>query len=812
MDDSVLKVLEAQEASAEQQEFNSLSKEAKLDRLNNLIQKSQIFSNIIADTILQSSLKSKESTPENPQQPTPDVSPPPKLKKRSRLTKQKAEKKAKTDIASMLGAKPIKQTTKDTRREIEMAQEGEKHTEQPALLSGGTLKNYQLDGLRWLITLYENGLNGILADEMGLGKTIQCIALLSHLIENNITGPFLVVVPLTTRSNWANEFKKFAPKVKVAVYGGLKDERKLLDLRKWGRTKNVVLCSYEMIIKDLTKFADVSWKYMIVDEGHRLKNRESALIRCLKQLPTANRLIITGTPLQNNLNELWSLLNFILPDIFSDLNLFQQWFNFEELTSFEKDEDDAETKQLIKVEIQENLIKNLHTILKPFLLRRVKREVIKDLPPKKEYIIHIPLSPVQEKLYYDCMNKKLDTLLVEMMTRQFFRHNRDDFDVCVELIEKELRGTKKEALSKESRRSKRVTYAEAESDDEFVVDADELDESLLKIPNAFDEDLWNFSNRISPLPYEEQVPEVISRFQQIVRQLHLSFRMMQLRSICNSPYMYFDPIATPPPDHPDNAEANSKFVAALLQNSAKFQALEQLDKALAAKKHKYLVFSQFTRTLDLLEDYYTSHGVEVCRIDGNMGQEERDEHIANFYENSNARVFLLSTRLGGLGINLIPADTVVLFDSDWNPQMDLQAIDRVHRIGQTKPVKIFRFVTRDTIEELMLTRLALKRFLERLVIQMGQFKFSQLKKVMGGAELNDTSQVNVTQLLEMSRITFGRESSSIAREGYPEEEGKRFKFLSNTIEEFLDRSPECYTLMEDGEEFTVYETINNMDS
>lgn len=811
MDDSIKQVLEAQEVSDEQREFNSLSKEAKLSRLNNLIQKSQVFSNIIADTILQSSLKSKESTPENPQQPTPEVSPPPKLKKRTRQSKQKSSKKAKQDITSMLGAKPIKQTTKDTRRKIEMAQEGEQHTEQPALLTGGTLKDYQLDGLRWLITLYENGLNGILADEMGLGKTVQCVAFLSHLIENNITGPFLVVVPLTTRSNWANEFEKFAPKVKVGIYAGLKDERKQLNLRQWGRDKNVILCSYEMVIRDLAKFADIRWKYMIVDEGHRLKNRESALIRCLKLLPTANRLIITGTPLQNNLNELWSLLNFILPEIFSDLNLFQQWFNFEELTNFENDEEDAETKRLIKIEIQENLIKNLHTILKPFLLRRIKREVIKDLPPKKEYIIHIPLSPVQEKLYYDCMNKKLESLLVEMMTRQFFRHNRDNFAVCVRHIEKQLHGSQKEELPQRSRRSQKVTYAEAESDDEFVADVEELDQNILSISATLDEDFWDFSNRISTLPYKEQVAKVIHRFQRMVRQLRLSFRMMQLRSICNSPYMYFDPIPTPPEDE-DRTEADAKFVTALLQNSAKFQALDQLDKALAAKKHKYLVFSQFTRTLDLLEDYYSQRQVEVCRIDGLMGQEDREEHIQRFYDDDNARVFLLSTRLGGLGINLIPADSVVLFDSDWNPQMDLQAIDRVHRIGQTKPVKIFRFVTRDTIEELMLTRLALKRFLEKLVIQMGQFKFDKLKKVMGGAELNDVNEVNVTKLLEMSKITFGRDSSSIAREGYPEKLGKEFEFLELSLEEFLDRSAECYELMEDGDDYTVYETINNMDS
>ncbi|CAN3359775.1 uncharacterized ATP-dependent helicase Irc5p [Diutina catenulata] len=783
-----------------QQTFNDLSKEQKLARLNMLIQRSQMFSSIIANTILETSLR--KQTPPVTQQPSPEATPPPRKRTRSAAPPPKRAKKRQASIMDMLKSEAeIKPETRSARSALTDAQEGTTTSVQPVTVSGGTLKPYQLDGLQWMITLYENGLNGILADEMGLGKTVQCISFLSYLLENGIVGPFLVVVPLSTVSNWQREFARFAPSVSVARYGGTKAERAEIDLRKLAKKTNVIVTSYEMAIRDFTKFSEVTWKYMLVDEGHRLKNNECTLIRCLKQLPVSNRLLITGTPLQNNLDELWSLLNFILPDIFSDLHLFQQWFNFDELANFERGEDDAETKRIIKVEIQENLVKNLHTILKPFILRRLKRDVVKDLPPKMEYLVHVPMTALQQKLYCDCIGKRLRQSLEEVIIKQFIENNHKrvggskDIDAILESINHEDPGA----------RVRNHDYREAESDDEFS----ENDGSEPESAPESREDAWQFNQRIAKLGKRKLVEAVQERARWLVRHQSLQNLMMQLRNIANSPYIYFDPIPVPETAK-GRAQAETRFAKLLYENSGKFQVLDQLCNKLLAG-HKVLIFSQFTRVLDLLQDWFAQKRLEVCRIDGSADQEERDAQISQFYNDPSHKIFLLSTRSGGLGINLVPADTVILFDSDWNPQMDLQAIDRVHRIGQKKPVKVVRFVTRNSIEEIMLTRSASKRFLEKLVIQMGEFKFNKLKKVMGGTELNDQAPINIQELLELSTLQFDSQTENEVTD-YPETPGPVFKLSDEELAEILDRSPECYS--DDTRDFknvTVFETVNNMD-
>ncbi|KAI5950059.1 IRC5 [Candida theae] len=798
-------------SKSEQDEFNNLSRETKFDRLNNLIEKSQIYSKIIADNILQSVLAKNDNSSQTTSSHGHSES---SIGKASSTKSSPARKKRKTtknmpkksqDVVSMLKT-DISESTVATREAIEKSQSA--HTmKQPKIVSGCVMKDYQLDGLEWLVTLYENGLNGILADEMGLGKTLQCISFLGYLIENGITGPFLVVVPLSTLSNWYNELQKFAPKIKVLKYSGSKQERAQLNLE--GKKFNIVLTSYEISMKDFGKFSKVTWQYLIVDEGHRLKNSQCLLIKVLKKLDVTNRLLLTGTPLQNNLNELWSLLNFILPDIFHDLELFQQWFDFDQLANFEQNEEDEETKTIIKLNIQETLVKNLHTILKPFILRRLKKDVIKDLPPKKEYIIHIPLTELQRKIYRDALDGRLQKGLVESNLKEFLAYNHAnlfenyDIDAFLDNVDSVLNGNTLKNANK--------SYQEAESDDEFET-VDEVDD-LTAIPRSSTTSYEEVVNKLDTFGGREdkQIAVLKALYTDIVSHIkHLklqALKMIQLRNICNSPYLYYEPF-------PIDGQHDDQFVSKLVQNSTKFRALEQILLPLIASGHKCLIFSQFTRVMDLIQDWLHFQNIDVCRLDGSTAQAEREDQISLFNESqSSVKVFLLSTRAGGLGINLTAADTVFLFDSDWNPQVDLQAIDRVHRIGQEKPVKIFRFVVRDSIEEILISKSSSKRFLEKLIIQMGEFKFSKLKQMMGnsGSELD----ASMKELFEWSKHNFNSSDlpDNKQQQQQQQQQGNNKPVTNEELQELLDRSDACYQNTDDSKfkNITIFETTNNLD-
>lgn len=243
---------------------------------------------------------------------------------------------------------------------------------------------------------FEHGLNGILADEMGLGKTLQTIAFLAFLREKQILGPFLISAPLSTIANWVNEFEKFAPTIPVVLYHGTPDERQEIRddrLQKVDDKFPVVITSFELCMRDRIHLQRFQWKFIIVDEGHRIKNLNCRLVRELKSYDSANRLLLTGTPLQNNLAELWSLLSFLLPDIFSDFDSFQHWFDFSALKEKEGH------KQILDEEEKSSLVSNLHAILKPFLLRRLKADVEHSLPLKREYVLYCPLTSEQQELY-----------------------------------------------------------------------------------------------------------------------------------------------------------------------------------------------------------------------------------------------------------------------------------------------------------------------------------------------------------------------------------------------------------------------------
>lgn len=466
------------------------------------------------------------------------------------------------------------------------------------------MRDYQVQGLNWLVSLYENGINGILADEMGLGKTLQTISFLGYLrFFAGKSGPHLVIVPKSTIHNWAQEFKHWLPEIKVLVLQGEKQERQeLIKTELLDGEWDVTVTSYEMIIREKSQLKKFAWEYIIIDEAHRIKNEESLLSQVIREFNSRNRLLITGTPLQNNLHELWSLLNFLLPDVFSSSDAFDNWFS----------------QQAGGEGGEESVIKQLHKVLRPFLLRRVKADVEKSLLPKIETNLYVGMSEMQILWYKRLLEKDIDAV--------------------------NGAGGKKEGKTR-----------------------------LLNI-------------------------------------------CMQLRKCCNHPYLF------------DGAEPGPPYVTdeRLIQDSGKLVLLDKLLKKYKAQGSRVLIFSQMSRVLDILEDYCYLKEYEYCRIDGQTAHEDRISAIDEYNKSGSSKfLFLLTTRAGGLGINLTTADIVVLFDSDWNPQADLQAMDRAHRIGQTKQVYVYRFVTDGAIEEKILERAAQKLRLDQLVIQQGRQKIDK---------------------------------------------------------------------------------------
>ena len=269
------------------------------------------------------------------------------------------------------------------------------------------LRDYQLKGVRWLVALYQNGLNGILADQMGLGKTVQTIGFLSHLRNKGILGPYLILGPLSTLSNWINEFNRFCPEFPAVLYHGSKQERAEIRTKRLPTSQPithdfpVIVTSFEIVMADRKFLQKYNFKYLVVDEGHRLKNFDCKLIRELKFIPTANKLLLTGTPLQNSLPELWSLLHFLLPDVFTSLSQFQGWFDFE-------DKEDASNEDASK---RVKVVEKLHGILKPFLLRRLKGDVETNLPRKKEIVLYAHMVETQRKFNDALVDKTIGDML-----------------------------------------------------------------------------------------------------------------------------------------------------------------------------------------------------------------------------------------------------------------------------------------------------------------------------------------------------------------------------------------------------------------
>lgn len=672
---------------------------------------------------------------------------------------------------------------------------------QPALVTGAELRDYQLDGFEWLVGLYENGLNGILADEMGLGKTLQTIAFLAHLRSKGVWGPFLIVAPLSTIANWVNEFERFTPGIPAMMYHA-QDKKARATLRRHLRYPTtseekkafpVVVTSFEVAMMDRAQLSHLKWKYIVVDEGHRLKNMNCRLIQELKRFSSAQRLILTGTPLHNNLKELWSLLNFILPDIFDDLETFEKWFDFSDIHN------DGGSNRLLSKEDSKSVITQLHAILKPFLLRRMKTDVETSLPPKKEYLLYAPLSPLQKELYERCVHGNVRRWLLERKTglkwdeiKKILGNEPDDDEEeaakngagpsSASWTESRAKpngaaaaagassgGPTSSAMARRRRgRSSKINYAE--EDENVFADRIERGEDVdaQRVPE--------------PPSAKEQEREgklfAIKQAQREINNMKLQNLFMQLRKICCHPYLF---------DWPREPDGQQLVDKSLVTASGKMLLLNRLLDALFAQKHKVLIFSQFTTILDIIQDWAEVYkNFKTCRIDGTTAQEVRRAQMKSFNEDKSedsVKLFLLSTRAGGLGINLVAADTVIFYDSDWNPQMDLQAQDRVHRIGQTKPVLIFRLVSANTVESRLLKRAGDKRKLEAIVIKNGMFKLpagAVQDALKGGSSKNESMQ-------EMASALLALEGEKVQLAGEDDE-----IISKETLDILLDRSDAAY--------------------
>ncbi|XP_077202353.1 chromodomain-helicase-DNA-binding protein 1-like isoform X2 [Paroedura picta] len=487
-------------------------------------------------------------------------------------------------------------------------------------LRGICLRAYQLEGVNWLVHCYGAQHGCILGDEMGLGKTCQTISLLVVLWGKLQKRPFLILCPLSVLNNWKEELEKFSPGLSFVVYAGDKEERATLqgDLRS-SNSFHVLLTTYELCLRDAAFLKSFNWACLVVDEAHRLKNQESLLHKTLTKFSVDFRLLLTGTPIQNSLQELYALLAFIEPDVFPEAHVEEFVGRYHGIAKQSKEATE------------------LHTRLQPFLLRRVKAEVAAELPRKVEVVLYHGMAALQRKLY--------------------------------------------KAI-------------------------------LMKDPGAFENDTG--------------------------KKVKLQNILIQLRKCVAHPYL-FDGVEPEPFAVGDH----------LIDASGKLSLLDKLLAFLHAGGHRVLLFSQMTRMLDILQDYMDYRGYSYERLDGSVRGEERHLAIKHFGTQP-IFVFLLSTRAGGVGMNLTAADTVVFVDSDFNPQNDLQASARAHRIGQDKPVKIIRLIGRDTVEEIVFRRAASKLQLTSAVIGGGQFALGA-QKLQGAAEeqLSEILKFGLDRLLSL---------------------------------------------------------------
>ena len=761
----------------------------------------------------------------------------------------------------------------------------------------GTLKRYQLDGLRWLASLYEQGLNGILADEMGLGKTVQAISFIAHLHEDKgIAGPFLVIAPSSTLHNWDKEIRGFYPEFKVLPYWGSQEDRKLSRQRLHPKkiyaegADNVVVTSYDLILKDEKYLKKVKWAYMVLDEAQAIKNADALRWKTLLSFSCRNRLLLTGTPIQNNMAELWALLHFIMPEIFDSHEQFNEWFS-------KGIENHAQGIQ----GMSEHTLKRLHVILQPFMLRRVKSDVESDMAPKREVEVACRLSQKQQSLY-DRIRHKIsiaDLFQGGAVNEKKFANLMNIViqlrKVCnhPEIFEKQ---SEKSPLYF-SRTMPCLTLAVFGQLDWLWVLAREplirfhlprllYAEGLPGLANAASGDQDGYRrkwarNRLSPFaplhmhraslggdrykPFGEPLystgfrflrfcgldpgtaaklaasepyhgwrlwglaegrvnrdrgslwaaaggspgasqfrmllvpqkaawkgfrdphgylacaaageggpePLILKRGERYVRATALLRRLnayvpavrapapacvcsdpnhaRKSEAVAHSPWVHRELYGFPPARPAQGVDGRDYALGALesrrvdkkpllaplhrtlgasapmqfyamakaLVDGCKLQALDRLLPKLKAEGHRVLIFAQMIQMMNLIEEYLVSKRIKFLRLDGSTKLEDRKDMVNQFQETDEYFVFMLSTRAGGLGINLTAADTVIFYESDWNPTMDLQAMDRAHRLGQTRPVTVYRLICKGTVEEKILKRASQKNKVQQLVMTGG---------------------------------------------------------------------------------------------
>ncbi|KAJ5775711.1 uncharacterized protein N7511_000722 [Penicillium nucicola] len=766
---------------------------------------------------------------------------------------------------------------------------GDIEISQPTMLNA-QLKEYQLKGLNWLVNLYEQGINGILADEMGLGKTIQSISVMAYLAEfHNIWGPFLVIAPASTLHNWQQEITRFVPNLKVLPYWGNAKDRKIL--RKfWDRKHitynrdsefHVLVTSYQLVVLDAQYFQKVKWQYMILDEAQAIKSSSSSRWKNLLGFSCRNRLLLTGTPIQNNMQELWALLHFIMPTLFDSHDEFSEWFS-----------KDIESHAQSNTKLNEDQLKRLHMILKPFMLRRVKKNVQQELGDKVEKDIFCDLTYRQRALYANLRNRVSIIDLIEkaatgddtdsstlmnlvMQFRKVCNHpdlferaeTKSPFSAAYfaetasfvregnfvdvrystkNLIDYELprllssstgrldipgsdnprAGFQNKYLSHlmnvwtPENIQKSAKENGAFSFLRFVdTSAGEASELSRLGPYERAASRRGKSNRLSGLNViydegEDKENSVLSHSmlniverndRSAVRDIAVEGRMRDLMTVSRSAFEgqglhLIEPCAAPNASAPpisvsssgqqasrefNNALFNTSVRQALsvhvsrqveeqilaqkldptpysrpsmlpaplslkgrynhievpsmrrfVTDSGKLAKLDELLRELKPGGHRVLLYFQMTRMIDLMEEYLTYRNYKYCRLDGSTKLEDRRDTVADFQANPEIFVFLLSTRAGGLGINLTAADTVIFYDSDWNPTIDSQAMDRAHRLGQTRQVTVYRLITRGTIEERIRKRALQKEEVQRVVITGG---------ASGGVDFNTRARENRTK-------------------------------------------------------------------
>lgn len=735
---------------------------------------------------------------------------------------------------------------------------------QPKMLTC-QLKEYQVKGLNWLVNLYEQGINGILADEMGLGKTVQSISVMAYLAEtHNIWGPFLVIAPASTLHNWHQEITRFVPEMKVLPYWGTAKERKTLR-KSWDRKHitykksaefHVMVTSYQLVVQDTPYFQKMKWQYMILDEAQAIKSSSSSRWKSLLGFHCRNRLLLTGTPIQNNMQELWALLHFIMPSLFDSHDEFSDWFS-----------KDIESHAQTNTKLNEDQLKRLHMILKPFMLRRIKKHVQKELGDKIEEDVFCDLTYRQRAYYTNLRNKisimeliekaavgdEQDTATLMNLVMQFRKvcnhpdlferaettspfsfstwaetasfmregHNlqvpysvrncieyslprriaREDGRLDLAGEDNEKAGWRGKYLNhlmniwdpqyireseKENGAFSWLRFSDVSASEAAHLARKDIALRAIELKRK-DRDLGMFrvyDDEQNYTPTHTLFNIVARNDRRALADVTTEGRMRNLLNISTSAYSdgglsVIEPSAKPgasaPPielyassqgvlgetrntffnpsirsalyginekteelilenkidpdlwpvanllPSPDSAKKRYTNISVpsmrrFVTDSGKLATLDRLLRKLKDGGHRVLLYFQMTRMIDLMEEYLTYRNYKFVRLDGSTKLEDRRDTVADFQTRPDIFVFLLSTRAGGLGINLTAADTVIFYDSDWNPTIDSQAMDRAHRLGQTRQVTVYRLITRGTIEERIRKRALQKEEVQRVVI------------------------------------------------------------------------------------------------